>query len=111
MKTNVKDLKETIKDLREHALVDDCLSCGKPNAFFWPELDDHYCPVCVKTHYILQFAAEKHLKDLLRERVIPLWISHYKSMGLDSKALKEIAKMIGYELDNLGFEDELKQAA
>ncbi len=111
MKTNVKQLRDTIKDLRQHALVDECLGCGKPNAFFWPELNDHYCPKCAKDH-ILYFAAEAHLKDLLRERVIPLWISHYEPLGLDTKALKEIVQMVAYDLDQLGFEeDELKQAA
>jgi hypothetical protein len=111
MKTDIA--KEVVKTLRSTALVADCTGCGKSNGLYWPEFNDHYCPECTKERTLF-FGAETHFIELLKERVIPVWVEHYRAQGLDAKSFKDILGLFAYDarLEKIDFEGKtLEQTA
>lgn len=112
-KETIKVSKQTIRTLRDNGIVDSCTGCGQPHAIYWPQWDDFYCPKCYKGH-MLYVTAEEQLQDLIKERVIPVWVNHWRTLGLDNEAFKSILRefpyMANFEEMNFG-DEELKQVA
>jgi hypothetical protein len=84
---------EKIPYRMEKGLIAHCSGCGKAGApLYEPSLGiHHFCPECAKRTTLLD-KAEKHLLELIRKEVLPVWAEQYKAQGLGDKELKEAVK-------------------